>query len=55
MMIASMDAFLGTVWWSALMIVIGFGAGLYLRPCVAKFFSTGDRKSNCKCDGQGKK
>ena len=44
MMLASFDAFLGTVWWSALMVVVGFGAGVYLRPRVAKLFCSGKCK-----------
>jgi hypothetical protein len=44
MMLASFDAFLGTVWWSVLMVVVGFGAGVYLRPWVAKLFCSGQCK-----------
>lgn len=43
-MLASMDAFLGTVWWSVLMVAAGFVGGVYLRPWVARLFCNG----NCK-------
>jgi len=44
MILASFDAFLGTVWWSALMVIVGFGAGVYLRPWVAKLFCSSQYK-----------
>jgi len=44
MCIASIDAFLGTVWWSVLMVAIGVVGGCYLRPQISRLLNNGNNK-----------
>ena len=40
-MLASFDAAVGTLWWSILMVCVGFGAGMFLRPMIMKILNRG--------------